>query len=206
MIYLKQAVIVEGRYDKLKLSNIVDAVIVETGGFQIFKDKRKLEYIKELAARTGIVILTDGDAAGFQIRAKLSSCIPNDQIYHAYIPDIYGKERRKVSSSGEGKLGVEGMSKAVILEALERSGVTAADKPEDREQLDGQDLFELGLLGQGRSRLIRAEIRHRLRLPERMNMKAFLKALNSMYGREEAYKILEAMRDEIMADNKSKQP
>lgn len=193
MIHLKQAVIVEGRYDKLKLSNIVDAVIVETGGFQIFKDKEKLEYIKGLAARTGIVILTDGDAAGFQIRAKLSSCIPKEQIYHAYIPDIYGKERRKTAVSGEGKLGVEGVSKAVILEALNKAGLTAEELPKDGEQLSSRDFYELGLTGQENSRELRAEVLHGLKLPEHMNTKSLLKVLNSMYGREEAVEVIRSL-------------
>ena len=121
---LSQAVIVEGKYDKIKLSGIIDAFIIETNGFGIFKDKEKLAFIKKLANEKGIVVLTDSDHAGFMIRNYISSGIPKDRIINVYIPDVYGKEKRKAKPSKEGKIGVEGMSREVLLNAFERAGVT----------------------------------------------------------------------------------
>lgn len=197
MVRIKQAVIVEGKYDKIKLSNIIDGLIVETGGFQLFSNPQKLSYICSLARETGIVIMTDSDAAGFQIRAKLSSCIPKDQIYHAYIPDIYGKERRKANASKEGKLGVEGMDQEIIVDALRQAGVAIEGKRVPSAQLKQTDLYELGFIGQTNSKAFRHEILLRLKLPERMGTKALLQALNRMYSRDESYALLKALCSEI---------
>lgn len=197
MIRIKQAVIVEGKYDKIKLSNVIEGLIVETGGFQIFSDPQKLEYICSLARQTGIVIMTDSDAAGFQIRAKLSSCIPGEQIYHAYIPDVYGKERRKANISKEGKLGVEGMEKEIIEEALRQAGVMVEGEQTASVQLKHSDLYELGLIGQANSSALRHEVLLRLKLPERMGTKALLQALNRMYGRDESYTLLKSICNEL---------
>ena len=123
MIKIEQAVIVEGRYDKIKLSSLIDALIIETDGFSIFKDKEKQKLIKRLANEKGILILTDSDSAGFKIRSFLGGSVPEDKVFHAYIPDIFGKEKRKSEYSKEGKLGVEGVPSNVIYEALERAGV-----------------------------------------------------------------------------------
>ncbi|MCI8359859.1 MAG: DUF4093 domain-containing protein [Clostridiales bacterium] len=126
MIRLKEAVIVEGKYDKIKLAGVIDGLILVTDGFGIFKDKKKMALIRRLAATCGVVILTDSDAAGFRIRSYLNGCLREGKVYQAYIPDILGKERRKEKASSEGKLGVEGVPAPVILEALERAGVTPA--------------------------------------------------------------------------------
>ena len=145
-IKLSQAVIVEGKYDKIKLSNILDAFIIETNGFGIFKDKEKLSFIKRLARERGIIILTDSDHAGFMIRNYISSGVPKEQIINVYIPDIFGKEKRKTEPSKEGKLGVEGMSSQVILRALDRAGVTSA-KSLCENPVTTVDFYDLGLTG-----------------------------------------------------------
>lgn len=124
MIKIKQAVIVEGKYDKIKLSTVLDTVIIQTDGFGIFKDKDKQRLIKRLAQTRGIVILTDSDSAGFKIRSFIGGSVPKDSVIHAYIPDVFGKERRKDAPSKEGKLGVEGINTETLLEALSRAGVT----------------------------------------------------------------------------------
>ena len=132
MIKIKEVVIVEGRYDKIKLSSIIDALIIETNGFGIFKDKEKMELIRRLAPERGILILTDSDSAGFKIRSYIGGSVPRELVKHAYIPDIYGKEKRKTAYSKEMKLGVEGVDKDVILNALRAAGVTAGEAPERR--------------------------------------------------------------------------
>ena len=121
MLKIKEAVIVEGRYDKIKLSNLIDALIIETNGFSVYKDKKKLDFIKRLANERGIIVITDSDHSGFQIRNYLSSAIPKEKIKHIYIPDIYGKEKRKKEASKEGKLGVEGIDDAILLSLFENS-------------------------------------------------------------------------------------
>ena len=130
MIKIKQAVIVEGKYDKIKLSTVLDTVIIQTDGFGIFKDKEKQKLIKRLAQTRGIVILTDSDSAGFKIRSFIGGSVPKDSVIHAYIPDVFGKERRKDAPSKEGKLGVEGIDTEILLEALNRAGVTCESTQE----------------------------------------------------------------------------
>ena len=151
MIRVKEAIVVEGKYDKIKLSSLVEGVIIETKGFGIFQDREKLAYLRALAKKRGLIVLTDSDGAGFLIRGKLSSSIPPEQIKHAYIPDILGKERRKAAPSKEGKLGVEGMELSVLRQALERAGATVEDGPAPQKEtappLTKADLFQLGLTG-----------------------------------------------------------
>lgn len=149
MIHLRQAVVVEGRYDKAKLASILDAVIIETGGFRIFKDKEKLAMLREIARQQGLVILTDSDTAGFKIRRYLGGSIPKEQIINAYIPDIFGKEKRKDKPSAEGKLGVEGVPAEVIRQALEQAGVfggagRGTDPPHHQDRPDGAGIFGRG--------------------------------------------------------------
>lgn len=143
---ITQAIIVEGKYDKIKLSNIVDAFIIETNGFGVFKDKEKLKFIKKLAKERGIIVLTDSDHAGFMIRNYISSGVQKDRITNVYIPDILGKERRKEHASKEGKLGVEGMSKEVLLAAFEKAGI-ACEATANPDPLTNFDLYEAGLSG-----------------------------------------------------------
>ncbi len=188
MIKIKEAIIVEGKYDKAKLSTLLDAVIIETRGFRIFKDKDTLKLIQRLAGECGIIVLTDSDAAGFQIRAKLQSAVPPERIKHAYIPDIFGKERRKTVASKEGKLGVEGMNAGVLLEALQNAGVNAQA---EGDELTKADFFMLGLSGKADSAARRKELLKKLDLPERMPANSLIKVINSIYGKEKFLKMLE---------------
>jgi ribonuclease M5 len=188
-IKISQAVIVEGRYDKLKLSNIIDAFIIETNGFSIFKDKKKLAFIKRLAIERGIVVFTDSDHAGFMIRNYISLGIPKDRIKHAYIPDIYGKEKRKSAPSKEGKLGVEGMTKDVILSALEKAGVTC-DTIENTNPITSYDLYEAGISGVANAKENKKKLLDKLNLPEFLSTNSLLSCLNNMMTREEFFNLL----------------
>ena len=179
MITIKQAVIVEGKYDKIKLSSIIDAVIIETGGFSIYKHEEQLELIRTLAETTGILILTDSDRAGFQIRSFIKGAVHKGTVLHAYIPDVLGKEKRKTVSSKEGKLGVEGVSKQAILEALERAGVTAAESDSPREYITKAQLYADGLTGAPNSAELRRRLLKSLHLPERLSTSAMLDVINA---------------------------
>lgn len=189
MLKIKEAIIVEGRYDKNSLSQVVDGLILETSGFGVFKDGEKLELIRRLAQRQGIIVLTDSDGAGFVIRNYLKGAIPKNQVKHAYIPDVYGKEKRKRQRGKEGKLGVEGMPPAVLEQVLRRAGATFLDQGEAREQeppLTKADLFAAGLTGRPDSAQRRLALLKRLELPEHMTANALLEVLNTCYTREEA--------------------
>lgn len=180
MIKLTQAVIVEGKYDKIKLSGIIDGLIVVTGGFQIFKDEEKRKYLKKLADERGLLILTDSDAAGFMIRNHLKSFIPEDKIWSAYIPKVFGKEKRKAEPSKEGTLGVEGMEKDVIIEAIRNSGALDIESTnENRQIFTMKDLFNLGLTGGENSKARKLHFLSLLDLPEHMNNNALLKYMNT---------------------------
>lgn len=187
-----EAVVVEGRCDKAKLSALIDGIIIETGGFAIFNDREKLSLIRRLAAERGVIILTDSDGAGFLIRSKLSSCLPPEQVKHAYIPDIMGKERRKSKPSKEGKLGVEGMTLPVLLDCLRRAGATLSDTPAPAapKELDKSDLFALGLSGGPNSAEKRRALQKRLGLPQRLSANGLLQALNALYTRDELKELL----------------
>jgi ribonuclease M5 len=190
---VKEAIVVEGRYDKNALSQVVDAVILETAGFGVFKDGEKLELLRRLAEKQGLIILTDPDGAGFVIRNFLKGAIPKQQVKHAYIPDIYGKERRKRAPGKEGKLGVEGVSPQILLEALARAGATFLDEEgpaAPRGEWTPADLYALGLTGQPDSAQRRKQLLAKLGLPERMNTKALLVVLNALYSPEELEKLL----------------
>ncbi len=188
MIKIKEAVIVEGRYDKARLSSLIDGVIIETNGFRIFKDKEKLKLIQRLAKECGIIVLTDSDAAGFQIRAKLQGAVPPDRIKHAYIPDVFGKEKRKDAASKEGKIGVEGIDAEILREALIKAG---AEQAENKEELTKADFYELGLSGKADSAEKRKKLLKGLDLPERMPVNSLIKVINSVYDKEEFLKMLE---------------
>lgn len=196
MIKLKQAVIVEGKYDKAKLSSLVDATIVTTDGFDVFRDREKLAYIRALAEKNGVIILTDSDAAGFRIRAHIAGAVDPEKITHVYIPDIFGKERRKTQPSAEGKLGVEGMPAGVLLDALRRAGVAVegqdAPAPAKRAAaVTKADLVEWGLSGGPDSAGRRRRVLAALGLPARMNANAMLSAINALYTRGEFLAFLE---------------
>ena len=180
MIKIREAIVVEGRYDKNTLSQIVDAPILETSGFGIMKDKAQLSLLRQVARSRGLIIFTDSDGAGFVIRNFLKSAIPPSQLKHAYIPDIPGKERRKSAPGKEGKLGVEGMSPEIIVDALVRAGATVEGESHTRTMGDitKQDLVELGLSGGRDSAAKRAELLKKLKLPAHMSSNAMLQALN----------------------------
>ena len=135
----------EGKYDKIKLSSIIDAVIIPTNGFTVFKDRETLEIIRYFAAATGIIILTDSDSAGFKIRSFIKGAVKNGRILNVYIPDIFGKERRKTVPSKEGKLGVEGIEKEIILEAFRKAGITAEEQPPNSDPITRLYLYDLGI-------------------------------------------------------------
>lgn len=184
---IKEVIVVEGRYDKNTLSQVVDATILETGGFGIFKDKEKAALLRRLGAERGIIVFTDSDGAGFVIRNHLKSILPTGQLKQAYIPDVPGKERRKRTPGKEGKLGVEGMPPQVLLTALERCGATFLGEEEKERQggsITKADLMELGLVGAG-SRERREALLQKLQLPQHMTPNAMLEALNLLYTREE---------------------
>lgn len=192
-IKIHEAVIVEGRYDKIKLSNIIDAFILETDGFSIFKDKKKLTFIKKLAIERGIVVLTDSDHAGFMIRSHISSAVPKSRIKNVYIPDVYGKEKRKAAPSKEGKIGVEGMNTEVILNAFEKAGVTASKVTCDNP-VTTADFFELGLTGGANSKEKRKELCAELDLPEFLSVSSLISCINNMMSKEEFAEKIKAMR------------
>ena len=191
MVKIKEAIVVEGRYDKNTLSQILDAPILETSGFGIFKDKQQMALLRKIAETRGLIVFTDSDGAGFVIRNNIKSAIPGKYLKHAYIPDIYGKEKRKAAPGKEGKLGVEGMTKEVILESLRRAGATieGEDAPAS-QQITKQDLMELGLSGTPEASVKRLKLLKRLNLPERMSPNAMLQAMNLLYNLEELTSIL----------------
>lgn len=183
MIKIKQAIVVEGRYDKNTLSQIVDAPIIETNGFGIMKDKANLAFLRRVAENRGLIVFTDSDGAGFVIRNFLKSAIDPAYLLHAYIPDIYGKEKRKSAPGKEGKLGVEGMTCQVILDALRRCGASFEDEAASAfsGSITKQDLMELGLSGGKDSSFLRKKLLKKLDLPEHMSANALLQALNLLY-------------------------
>lgn len=175
----------EGKYDKIKLSSIVDAVIIPTNGFTVFKDRETLEIIRYFAAKTGIIILTDSDSAGFKIRSFLKGAIKNGNITNVYVPDIFGKEKRKTVPSKEGKLGVEGIEKEIILEAFRKAGITADDKQELSDPITRLDLYECGFSGGENSSEKRKRLLAELGLPELLTAKGMLDILNTLMTRQE---------------------
>lgn len=196
MIQVQEAVIVEGKYDKIKLSNFIDALIITTEGFGIFKDREKQAMIRHIADKRGILILTDSDGAGFVIRNFLKGCIPKDKIKHAFIPDIFGKEKRKTKPSKEGKLGVEGISEKIIVDAIAKSGAhcSISEDYKKREQpITKADLFAYGLSGGENSAQRREKLKKYLGLPERMTTNLMLETINCLMTRDEFIKLYSAI-------------
>lgn len=186
MIHLKQAVIVEGKYDKIKLSSITDAVIIETNGFKLFKDKEKQALIRFYAKKTGVIILTDSDSAGFKIRNQIKNIARDGEIINVYVPEIFGKEKRKSSFSKEGKLGVEGMDKEIIISALEKAGVSQCEAEEKNgREVTVLDFYEDGLSGKPYSSALRKSFLKALELPQLVSTKALLEIVNTMMTAEE---------------------
>lgn len=194
MVKIKEAIVVEGRYDKNTLSQIVDAPILETAGFGIFKDKKQMALLRQVAQKRGLIVFTDSDGAGFVIRNHIKSAIPAKFLKHAYIPDILGKEKRKSAPGKEGKLGVEGMTPEVILECLRRAGATIEGEDAlPARQITKQDLMELGLSGGKDASARRLALLKALNLPEHMSSNAMLQALNLLYSPEELTNILKKL-------------
>ena len=185
---VKEVIVVEGRYDKNALSQVVNATVITMGGFSVFNDKEKLAFLRRLAEKQGLIVLTDSAGAGFVIRNYLKGSLPKELVKQAYIPDIYGKERRKRTPGKEGKLGVEGMKPDVLLAALARAGATFLDEENGTgaagEPITKADLFELGLTGGPDSAAKRQAILRELELPEHLTANGLLEALNLLYSRE----------------------
>ena len=196
MLHIREAIVVEGRYDKNALSQVVDTLILETGGFQLFQDPERMALLDRAARRRGLVVLTDSDGAGFVIRGRIKGAIPAQYLKHAYIPDVYGKERRKRRPGREGKLGVEGMPPHVLEQVLRRAGATfledaqGAPPAPSGPPLTKGDLFAAGMSGGAGSAERRKALLKRLELPEHLSANALLAVLNGCYSREEAEKLL----------------
>ena len=194
MLKIKEAIVVEGRYDKNTLSQIVDAPILETSGFGIFKDREQMSFLRQVAECRGLIVFTDSDGAGFVIRNHIKSAIPSKYLKHAYIPDVYGKEKRKAAPGKEGKLGVEGLPPEILLDALRRAGATieGQDSP-GKKGITKQDLMARGLSGGANAGAKLQLLLKKLGLPERMSANAMLQALNLLCTPEELDLILESL-------------
>ncbi len=185
---IEEVIVVEGRYDRNMLLQVVDATVVETGGFSVFNDRAKLAFLRKLAQKRGLILLTDSDGAGFVIRNYLKGAIPTEQVKQAYIPDIPGKERRKRKAGKEGKLGVEGMTPEILLQALRRGGATFVGEaaPSAAVPITKADLLDRGLIGPGSTQK-RQQLLKNLELPEHLTPNALLETLNLLMSREEFY-------------------
>ena len=194
MVKIKEAIVVEGRYDKNTLSQILDAPILETSGFGIFKNKEQMQLLRKVAEVRGLIVFTDADGAGFVIRNHIKSAIPGKFLKHAYTPDIFGKERRKAAPGREGKLGVEGMTREVILESLRRAGATflGEENADAKQEITKADLMDLGLYGPG-SNEKRAALIKKMGFPEKISTNAFLQAVNLLYDFAQLEQIMDTM-------------
>lgn len=196
MIKIDQAIIVEGKYDKIKLSSVVDGIIIVTNGFRIFKDKEKLELIRYYARTTGIIILTDSDSAGRKIRGYIKGAVHDGSIKNVYIPDIFGKEKRKDKPSAEGKLGVEGIDSNILIEAFEKAGITASES-DSVHDITNMTLFENGLSGGQNSKLLRERLQMKLGLPSLMSSASLIEVLNTMMNGEELAEEVRLIKEEL---------
>ncbi len=185
MISLSQVLVVEGTYDKTRLADFVDALIIPTNGFAIFKDREKIALLRSLCQQHGVIILTDSDSAGFLIRNRLKQLLPPQQVYHAYIPDVYGKEKRKASPSAEGKLGVEGMTTEILQKALADAGVKEQIAKQPKSHITKADFMTWGLSGTPNATARRLALQKRLHLPARMSANTLLEVLCRLYSRQE---------------------
>lgn len=192
MIRIREAILVEGRYDKNALSQLVDTAIFETGGFGVMKDREKIQLLRQVAEKRGLIIFTDSDGAGFVIRNRLKSLLPPDKLLHAYIPQIQGKEKRKQKAGKEGLLGVEGMSPELLIQALHRCGAHFLDEniPAPAGGITRQDLFAWGLMGGEGSREKRQQLKKSLGLPSHLGTSGFLDALNLIATRDQVEALL----------------
>ena len=196
MLRIREAIVVEGRYDKNTLSQLVDTLILETAGFGIFKNDEQMALLRRVAQQRGLIVFTDSDGAGFVIRNRLKSAMPADCLKHAYVPDIMGKERRKAAPGKEGKLGVEGMSPDILLAALRRAGATVLEEGEvavQTLQLTKADLMEMGLSGGADSAVRRGKLLRAMSLPEHMSANALLQVLNNCCTQEELEQVFHSI-------------
>ena len=186
---VKEVIVVEGRYDKNALCQVVDAIVIETAGFGIFNDRQKQKLLRRMAEANGLIVLTDPDGAGFVIRNFIKSCVPPEHLKQAYVPDIRGKEKRKAKPSREGKLGVEGMRAEILLDALRRAGASFVDASQTREtkRISKADLYRVGLSGRENSARRRAELIREMDLPEHISTDALLDVLNATMSPEEFF-------------------
>lgn len=197
MLKVKEAIIVEGVYDKIKLDSIVDATIVVTDGFLIFKDKAKQSLIKQLAEKQGIIIFTDSDSAGFKIRNYIKNFVKSNNVKHAYIPDIQGKEKRKPKASKEGFLGVEGINASIILKALEDANATLPDEKNGSlcKKVTKSDLFSDGFSGTKDSSENRKKLTAYLKLPQKISANMLIDVINSLYTFDEYKNIVKTIKN-----------
>lgn len=195
MISVKEAIIVEGKYDKIKLASVVDAVIIVTNGFGIFRDREKLELIRYYARKTGIIILTDSDSAGRKIRGYIRSAVNEGRIINVYIPDVFGKEKRKEKPSAEGKLGVEGIDVKTLTAAFEKAGVSSDERTSEPD-ITKLTLYELGLSGGKDSSALRQKLQRSLDLPSLMSAGALIEVLNTMMTAEELGEHVRKLKEE----------
>lgn len=198
---ISRAIIVEGKYDKIKLSSIVDGVIIVTNGFRIYKDPDKAALIRYYAQHGGIAILTDSDTAGFRIRGHIKGIVPKGDIVNVYVPEIFGKEKRKTEPSKEGLLGVEGVPADIIREAFEKAGIIG-EKVTDRELMTKLDFYELGLSGRPDSSRLRQLVCEKLSLPQKLTANALLEVVNTMLDKESLQALIEKLTSE---NNKDKE-
>ena len=196
MLQIKQAIIVEGKYDKIKLASLVKAVIIQTNGFGIYKNQELLELIRYYAKTTGILILTDSDRAGFQIRNYIRGAVPEGEIKNIYIPDVFGKERRKVKPSADGKLGVEGIDAEILREAFRKAGILTEEMPIS-EPITKTDLYFAGMSGRPESAEKRRAFQKKLNLPANLSASALLEVLNHMMTREEFLKRTADQKEDV---------
>lgn len=201
MLKVREAVIVEGKYDKIRLSSVIDGVVIPTGGFNIFKNRETLEIIRYFARTTGIIILTDSDSAGFKIRSYIKGAVHEGRIINVYVPDIFGKERRKDAPSKEGKLGVEGIDGEIILEAFRKAGITADRTEEPADPITRLDLYELGLSGGENSSEMRRKLLSELDLPERLTVTGMVDILNTIMTRQELYDTVKNYRNVLASSS-----
>ena len=191
MLKIKQAIVVEGRYDKSVLSSFVDALIICTDGFRIFSDEDKITLLRKLQQQRGLIIFTDSDGAGFLIRNKLKGMLGSENITHAYIPDVFGKERRKAKPSKEGKMGVEGIDSQTLIKCLERAGaVIEGEGAKERGGITKADLFADGITGRPDSALRRAALLKLMEMPEHTGTNALLEVINALYTVQEYKKLV----------------
>ena len=194
MIKINEIIIVEGKYDKIKLESIIDGVIIPTDGFSIFKDKEKIDMLRVLAKKKGILILTDSDMAGFKIRGYINSCISEGSVKNAFIPDILGKERRKQTASKEGKLGVEGIAKEILITCLKNAGIRLDDiEKKAQKPIKKMHLYEDGIVGRENSVELRKKLLLHLNLPQRISSNSLLDIINSLYSYDEYKKIIDEL-------------